>query len=317
VKGNQGTPFLDEVSKIFYCCRKTDMPLQADFQSSSSTIRTLIEEEVLELIEGPRKEVLPDAKRGKVKASKDGKIGWITVKDRHDIVYAEPNPKLYICKEMVAMTDGQDIMSCKVLRKLAVGEFFEASGPVVEDTSTGVSRLPGKALKDDKDGWITMKGNAGTNYVEAAAKYYTMKKESDLEKQFQPSGSQSIRKMEVGEAFQMLEGPRDEKVQPETRVKVRCVSDGKEGWISKKGSFVKAWSPTYKCVDKLPMHETRTSATPEEAKVLRELQKGESVEMIEGPFVDEKDIKMQCRAVKDGLIGWVTIKSAAKRLLEN
>merc|ERR1711972_281407 len=71
VKGNQGTPFLDEVNKIFYCCRKADMPLQAAFQSSSSTIRALEEEEVLELIEGPRKEVLPDAKRGKVKASKD------------------------------------------------------------------------------------------------------------------------------------------------------------------------------------------------------------------------------------------------------
>merc|ERR1712187_437271 len=173
-------------------------------------------------IEGPRKEVLPDAKRGKVKASKDDKIGWITVKDRHDIVYAEPNPKLYTCKEMVAMTDGQDIMSCKVLRKLAVGEFFEASGPVVDDASTGVSRLPGKALQDGKEGWVTMKGNAGTSYVEAAAKYYSVKVECKLEKRFQSAGAESIRSIDVGETFQLLEGPREEKVPPETRAKVRC-----------------------------------------------------------------------------------------------
>merc|ERR1712039_475247 len=115
-----------------------------------------------------------------------------------DIVYAEPNPKLYICKEMVAMTDGQDIMSCKVLRKLAVGEFFEASGPVVEDSTTGVSRLPGKALKDGKEGWITIKGNAGTIYAEAATKYYAVKKEVELEKRFN-TGGESIRKLEVGE----------------------------------------------------------------------------------------------------------------------
>merc|ERR1712151_204390 len=220
VKGNQGTPFLDEVKKIFYCCRKADVPLQKDFESGSSTIRTLVEEEVMELVEGPRKEVLPDAQRGKLKASKDGAIGWITLKDRHAVVYAEANSKLYTCTATVAMTDGEDIKSCKVLRKLAVGEFFEASGPVAEDSSTGVSRVSGKALQDGKIGWVTLKGNAGTAYCEPATKYYSVKKEVALEKRFQSAGAE-IRKMDVGETFQLLEGPRDEKVQPEVRAKVR------------------------------------------------------------------------------------------------
>merc|ERR1712019_115499 len=63
LKGNQGTPFLEEVDKIFYSCRKAELPLQTEFPSDSATIRPLIEEEVLELIEGPRKEMLPDAQR--------------------------------------------------------------------------------------------------------------------------------------------------------------------------------------------------------------------------------------------------------------
>jgi len=308
---------LEEVEKILYSCRKADLPLQADFASSSSTIRPILEEEVLELVEGPRKEVLVDAQRVRLKASKDDQIGWITIKDRHGVAYAEANPKLYTCTATVAMTDGEDIKSCKVLRKLAVGEFFEASGQVVEDASTGVSRLPGKALKDGMKGWVTMKGNAGTSYCEAATKYYSVKVECKLEKRFQSVGAESVRTMEVGETFQLLEGPRDEKVQPESRAKVRCLSDGKEGWITKKGATVKVWNPMYRCLDKVPMFDTRAGAKLEESKALRELQKGESVEMIEGPFEDDKDMKMKCRAIRDGITGWVTIKSSGKRLLDN
>merc|ERR1712187_683879 len=130
----------EEVDKIFYSCRKAELALQTDFPSDSGTVRPLVEEEVLELIEGPRKEVLADAQRGRLKATKDGASGWITLKDRHGVVYAEANPKLYTCTELVAMTDGEDIKSCKVMRKIAVEELVEASGPVEEDPSTGVAR---------------------------------------------------------------------------------------------------------------------------------------------------------------------------------
>merc|ERR1712014_557286 len=69
VKGNQGTPFLEECNKVYYCCKKAEALLQKDFKSGSETIRTLVEDEVLELIEGPRKEVLPNAQRGRLKAN--------------------------------------------------------------------------------------------------------------------------------------------------------------------------------------------------------------------------------------------------------
>merc|ERR1719356_1346291 len=212
------------------------------------------------------------------------------------------------------MTDGEDIKSCKVVRKLAVNEWFEASGPLVEDSASGVWRLPGKALKDGKEGWLTTKGNAGTVYAEAMTKYYSVKKEAQLEKRFQSAGAEAIRTMEVGETFQLLEGPRDEKAAPETRVKVRCVSDGKVGWISKKAS-IKTWNPVYRCLDKVSLTDSR--AVLEESKVLRELLKGESVELLDGPFEEGKDIRIKCRATKDSVIGWVSMKSDGKRLLDN
>merc|ERR1712187_945219 len=98
-----------------------------------------------------------ELQRCKLKASKDGKTGWITLKDTDEVVYAGPNTKLYTCKASVAMTDSEDINTCKVIRKLAEGEQFEASSePQVEEKS-GITRLAGKALKDDKTGWITVK----------------------------------------------------------------------------------------------------------------------------------------------------------------
>merc|ERR1712019_302690 len=109
---------------------------------------------------------------------------------------------------------------------------FEASGGPEVDAETGIARLPGKALQDGKEGWITTRGNAGTVYAEAATKYYSVKKEVELQKKFQ-SDSESSRKMDIGETFQLLEGPRDEKAVPEVRAKVRCVKDGSIGWISK------------------------------------------------------------------------------------
>merc|ERR1712151_977893 len=218
---------------------------------------------------------------------------------------------------MVALTDGEDIKASKVVRKLAEGEWFEASGPLVEDAASGVWRLPGKALKDDKQGWLTTKGNAGTVYAEQMTKYYSVNKEVQLEKRFQTAGAEAIRKMEVDETFQLLEGPRDEKATPEVKAKVRCVRDGKVGWISKKAASIKAWSPVYKCLDKVPLSDSLAGATLEESKVLRELQKGEEVELIEGPVEDGKDIRIRCRATKDGLVGWASVKSDGKRLLDN
>merc|ERR1712072_1375620 len=167
VKGNQGTPFLQEVEKPFYTSRK-ELPLDKELSGSEAT-RNLAVDEILELVEGPKKVVYPDVKRAKAKASKDGAIGWLTLKDKNEVDYAEANKKLYTIKASVAMTDGANIKECKVVRKLAEGELFE---------------MEGVAKKDGQRGWLTSKGNAGTVYAEPTTKYYTVTKEVDLQKAF-------------------------------------------------------------------------------------------------------------------------------------
>merc|ERR1719198_1993173 len=201
VKGNQGTPYLKEVDKPYYACN-------AEVELEGDVPRTLKHEKVFELLQGPQKEVFADAQRIRGKASKDGATGWITSIDHQGVVFAEPCNKYYTCTTSVAMTDAKDIKNCNVVRKLTVGETFIAEeDPVVEDGS-GVTRVKAKGANDEKAGWITIKGNAGTTYATASTKIHTVVREVPLHKLFHITNDvQELRKLEVGEVFEVSEGP--------------------------------------------------------------------------------------------------------------
>merc|ERR1719174_2520109 len=122
------------------------------------------------------------------------------------------------------MTDNEDIKESKVIKKLADGDMLDASTGEVKQDSTGICRVLGTAVKGGEVGWITTKGNAGTVFAEVVPKYYSVLKEVHANKA-QAEGANTIRKLDVGETFKMLEGPREEKAHPEFRIKVRA-SDG-------------------------------------------------------------------------------------------
>jgi len=315
VAGNQGTPFLERRDKPFYATRK-EITLDKTAKCGGGAVRTLQETEILELIEGPKVEVFPDSQKARVKATKEGTQGWVTLRDRDATVFAEANNKLYVCKAAVAMTDALDIQSSKVLRKLAVDEQFVATtGELVADDAAGIFRLQGKALKDGKEGWITTKGNAGTIFAELTPKMYSVLKDVNVYKLAVEDSKQIVRKLEAGETFKVLEGPKEERIEPENRVKVRAVSDKAVGWISDKPSIVKTWAPLYKVSMPTSIRDTRGST--EVTKVLKELARGDLLEHVEGPFFEEKEIVMKGRAKKDGIVGWVLLKpEGGKRHLE-
>merc|ERR1719517_301498 len=140
---------------------------------------------MLELIEGPQKVTMQDVSRARVKLTKDDLQGWVTLRDKHGVTFAEPNTKLYMCKSTVAMTDGESIQDSKVVGKLQEGDMFDASTGEVKQDATGVFRVQGKAVKSGEAGWITTKGNAGTVFAEAIPKYYSALKEMELCRNFQ------------------------------------------------------------------------------------------------------------------------------------
>merc|ERR1712232_1389596 len=113
VKGNQGTHFLEETRKPFFTCGRKGSLMDQDVKPGSGSLRELKEAEMLELIEGPHKVLMQDASRARVKFTKDGLIGWVTLRDKHGTTFADLNTKLYVCKETVAMTDGENIKESK------------------------------------------------------------------------------------------------------------------------------------------------------------------------------------------------------------
>jgi len=136
--------------------------------------------------------------RGKIKAAKDNTIGWIAMAGQDGKSVASVAETLVV-KSSVAMTDGRDIQTCKVVRKLEVGEKFTTSSDQVEDG--GVMRVKGTAVKDGKEGWCTVKGNKGSVYMESAggpaSKTYTALEECAIMKIFGAGGGSEVRKLAV------------------------------------------------------------------------------------------------------------------------
>jgi len=314
LQGNQGTPFLEEIDKPFYVCTaESKLTTGFDQQAEADLVRALKPDEVMEFVEGPRKRVYEPALRVKGKATSDGAIGWFTARDKTGAVFAEADNKYYKCTASVAMTDDQDIKTCKVVKKLAVDEIFIVEEGPTEDS--GLQRVRGKCIADGQAGWVTIKGNAGTVYAEESSKHYCVLQPMPLTKMM-PSAKpgETVRQLERGEAIQALENPRKETAPAETRVKVRAAADGVTGWVSLTKE-VRRWTPQYKCKSKAPLHP---ALAVEGADATREIASGETVECLEGPVEDGKVLRMKARAQKDGVVGWVTIRDGeGARLFDN
>merc|ERR1719223_724874 len=142
-------------------------------------------------------------------------MGWFTMKDHMGNIHAELSDKnrCYLCSSSVAITDSFDIKNCKVVTKLAVGEFFISGEQPSTDESAGIVRLSGRTAKTGQVGWITLKGNAGTVFATPSKKHYVVLRDSALEKQF-ASGSASVRTVTCNEVLEVLEGPKPEKREP-------------------------------------------------------------------------------------------------------
>ncbi|CAE6934653.1 Man1a1 [Symbiodinium natans] len=231
IKGNQGTAFLKPREKPFLVASgPTDLREAPD--AESRVLRGLEPGEKLELLEGPR-EVAPEAKlflRGA--ACKDGTQGFLCLQELADS--PAPSDKYYVCKAVIAMTQGFDITNCKPIRKVSVGEALEVleeSEESIEVSESSIARRRFRAVQDGREGWVTLKGNQGTVYLEKSSSHYLVERPLGLYSSAK-SDAQTVRQLEVGEVFQ-AKGP-PVKVTPEKCVlmRARALQDWAEGWIS-------------------------------------------------------------------------------------
>jgi len=232
VKGNQGTPFLKQTVKPYLVCSAA-VALEKEFPNGSAELRSLAPGDVLEVLEGPRKEEFGEVMRAKCKTM-SGVRGWFTVTDS-DGVNAEVG-KYYVCTTSIALTDMLEIQGCKVLRKLEVGEVLAVTkGPCEVE---GALRFEGRTMKNET-GWVTIRGNQGTVYCESSTKHYTVSRNVALQKDSLDSGTVGV--LNEGETLEILEGPKEAKRDPVLRVRGRTI-DGVEGWATMRGNL-KPWVP--------------------------------------------------------------------------
>jgi len=308
LSGNQGSVFLKEIEKPFMHCT-VDLPMEENFRNSSEApLRTLKAEEVIEVLEGPRKDILEPALRAHCKVCSDGTTGWFTIKSSDGTTLAEEgSARYFICTTAIAMTDNQNIKACKVTRKLEVSEIVRLIEGPVTDQDSGVTRIKASSTKDGIEGWVTVKGNAGTTYAEEKSKICTMLRDVPLHKKFASEGAEVLRMLRKDEAVEVLEEPKEEKFDAVVRVKGRALADGLEGWLSRRDRKLVDWAPIYKCCQSTVI---QTTLATKGAALLRKLEEGEDVEALEGPKEDKEVglLRIRGKAKKDGLSGWMTLK---------
>lgn len=129
--------------------------------------------------------------------------------------------------------------------------------------------------------------------------------------------SKTMRRLDVGEVVEVLEGPMEEAAVKVLRARVRLTKDDLEGWVTVAGNqgttFLEEGGNLFKVVTETILTDSfaldGSSAKESSRKPLtRKLKVGEVVEVREWAKKEEKSglMRMKCRVLSDGGTGWVT-----------
>lgn len=220
----------------------------------------------------------------------------------------------YSVVKAIALTDGQNVNTCKTLRKVELEEVLVAlEGPLKEG---GLTRVRVKSMVDGAEGWVSVKGNAGTPFLQEVEKpYYSVCKELSLDKEFRTTGA--IRQLEADEVLELLEGPRKVVHKNVLRGRVKANKDGAAGWVTLKDREGaenaevpdKTAAKCYSVTREVPIQKKfASSERPED--LVRILEVDETFQLVEGPREEYSlpEVRVKVRALRDGEVGWITRK---------
>merc|ERR1712228_488101 len=146
--------FVDFMRLFFKVARPT--VLTETISIKSKTVRRLEVGEMLEAIEGPKKEDEVGVSRVRSRSVQDGSIGWVTVKGNQGTVFLEPGCNRMACVKETAITNGLSAKDSTTLRSIAQGEVIKVLEFEKKDGSTDVMRIKAEAMKDGVIGWMTV-----------------------------------------------------------------------------------------------------------------------------------------------------------------
>jgi len=143
------------------------------------------------------------------------------------------------------ITDGVSIKDSKNLRQLEPGEVVEVLGNPVSEDEVGVMRVKSRAMNDGVEGWVTISGNQGTQYLQDGGGVFKVVKETIMTDAFELEAeskekSQKLkdteRKLKVGEMVEVRTWMKKDEESGLVRMRCKAVSDGAIGWATVKGN---------------------------------------------------------------------------------
>mmetsp|Transcript_37860 Transcript_37860/g.66732 ORF Transcript_37860/g.66732 Transcript_37860/m.66732 type:complete len:702 (-) Transcript_37860:137-2242(-) len=155
-------------------------------------------------------------------------------------------------------------------------------------------------------------------FFEFARLFYKVSRATNLSSTLGAT-SKAIRKLDQGEIVELMSGPKtDEKVSL-LRAHCRSLAKGDEGWVtitnSQGTSLLEPCGIFFACAKAVPL---TNSLSVDDGVTIRELPKGELVEAVGVPMLDESSgtVRMECKAKSDSMSGFVTLHVKGTSYLE-
>merc|ERR1712048_733170 len=217
---------------------------------------------------------------------------------------------LLVVQRSTALTKDFDVASSSgLVRKLETNEILEQLSDLKEDEPRKITRVRVKAQSDGAEGWATIKGSQGSDFLSANSARTVVVPEVALQVSFS-SSSRTVRMLKKGEVFEMTEGPKTETLKSTTRGRGRtlCAKGKKaqEGWFTIDDSTTQPWTPIYQVAATADLLDGPKAST---AKVLRPLVVDEKLIVVEAPEASD-DHLLRVRAEKDGLVGFAATQKS-------
>lgn len=145
-----------------------------------------------------------------------------------------------VCYKVVnstVLTTDVSVMESTSLATLEVGEVLELIGDETLEATEELDlhRIRARRLKDGQEGWVTVRGNAQSVFLQLGGDRLAVVKETSLTESVSISGQDVLRPLRVGELLDIMGEESMDEVSG-LRARVRAQSDGQVGWATKVGS---------------------------------------------------------------------------------
>lgn len=135
------------------------------------------------------------------------------------------------------VTDRRAVKDGKIVRRLEVDEVLQVLEGPVQDDAVSLMRLRGRAMKDGIEGWVTVKGNSGTVFLEPGGGVWKTKHEVAVHSTFEPDAEdcKTVHTLKEGSFVEVLEWDKKHEASGSIRVMVKAYGTNFSGWVTKGG----------------------------------------------------------------------------------